>query len=161
MNQRASMEKENQNEIRKWSETKNYNGMQFFTQFKPILTGKETPIVSLIRQFDASQYLMKKAENQSKLCTTNWGEWLRMMESNWNDHLIGCLESGQTRIWESVLERPELASFRSALLILTILEWRSTRVELDSVFRGLNFFFGRFKFTAGPKAGDSVIEGLL
>lgn len=71
MNQRASMEKENQNEIRKWSETKNYNGMQFFTQFKPILTGKETPIVSLIRQFDASQYLMKKAENQSKLCTTN------------------------------------------------------------------------------------------
>lgn len=36
------------------------------------------------------------------------------------DHLKGCLESGQTRISESVLLSPVPASFKSALLTLTI-----------------------------------------
>lgn len=45
---------------------KNNTGVQIFTEFKLILTGKETPIVSLIREFDASQYLMKEKKKNRK-----------------------------------------------------------------------------------------------
>lgn len=65
-----------------------------------------------------------------------------MMESKWNDDLRGCLERGQTRIWESVLVKPELASFRRALLILTILERSWKKVE------GVFLLQKAFKYTA-------------
>lgn len=135
---------------------KNYSGVQFFFYRIQGDTYRERNTNRIADERIRGRTIPnEKTENKTKLCTTDWGEWLKMMESKRNnDDLRGCLERGQTRIWESVLVKPEVASFRRALVILTILEWSRKKVErfwrsCIQPFHSLDFFFQRlFKYTA-------------
>lgn len=75
-------------------------------------TGKATPIASLIREFDSSQYL----QNKWKIISKKNEEKYEQLWRNWLGNLKGCLERGQTRMSDRVLA----AFCRTSLLPLTI-----------------------------------------